>query len=1061
MLIQKVSHGLSETYSRILAAYYSMAAVRLLVVIIMGISAAAVFAAAPVPVSTSTLVVEGVKVHPAMALTPESVKRGRENYRKFDWAKEIGDELTSTASVWLSRDAEWIKKHMPGKAACFAYGFAGCPECGGKTGIWAAADCSFEEPGKVKCSGGHTLPNEKYPDAGTGYKGPDGRMHYFVGTYNAWAIEKFIYGAYELAYAYSLTGDERYAERCAEILDSVADIYPTCTIGSWDYPETRPGQNSGRFNRPQYQVGRVLIPLSDMYDQIFHCAALQEPSVRAGMTRAENIEKNMLLDGARYCYEKSFNFGGLTNGSADYIKGAMVVGLVLGIPEYVKWAVDGPYGIRSMLANNIGRDGTYYETATGYSYYTRFIYRGYAEYLRNYRGSAYPEGVDLYEDARFRDFMLMLNLKTQIGGGIPSYGDAAPVTAEWEVKETPFEKYDFECLEYLRLRATDPEEKKKLTRLSDWLSDGTPEKYYAASASAKWFLFNAEPLEETDKAGIGSAKESILKSSILGQKGMAFLRVGEDADSQGVMLRYGPALNHANFDDLNFTYHALGHDLTYDLGYALASAHVYSGWSKQTASHQLVVVDEKSQGAEAAPTGGELRAFWSGNNTAAVEASAPGAYRSQGVEEYGRTMFLVDDGMTTEAGGVPYLVDIFRVSGGSKHDSFTHAPGRDVKYGGVEVGEATSSSLAGEGMEWGDKILVDGDVAGQPNKPYWVAPPGNGYGFLMEPQELKPEGKSWWAEWKLGESDDKVKIWFPEKVNEKALTAWGPGILHNLPDAQYVVRRREPESGRSVFVTVWEPYAKESSIAAVDHLVFDEKKTSWPAVAVKVTHKHGRVDLVYSSADEQMRRLGKVEVAGRLARVSSKDEKVTLAEGLGVISLKVDGQVLADGVAAGYRGKVTDLDVNGGVVFTDAEVPKDVEGLMVTFSNPGYSRSTAYTVKSVEPSSKGTVLKLTEEFVLGRGVVDEVNETSRTITSLVSHEYVRGVNRKGDSEFFKGKRIATAGGADARVVKAALGQPLVLTVDDVVGFKAGDAFVYEDVQVGDGFEILIPTGLRR
>ena len=33
-----------------------------------------------------------------------------------------------------------------------------------------------------------------------------------------------------------------------------------------------------------------------------------------------------------------------------------------------------------------------------------------------------------------------IELETQIGGGIPSYGDAAPVVADWEVKETPFEK---------------------------------------------------------------------------------------------------------------------------------------------------------------------------------------------------------------------------------------------------------------------------------------------------------------------------------------------------------------------------------------------------------------------------------------------------------------------------------------------------------------------------------------------------------------------------------------------------------------------------------------------
>ena len=71
------------------------------------------------------------------------------------------------------------------------------------------------------------------------------------------------------------------------------------------------------------------------------------------------------------------------------------------------------------------------------------------------------------------------------------------------------------------------------------------------------------------------------------------------------------------------------------------------------------------------------------------------------------------------------------------------------------------------------------------------------------------------------------------------------------------------------------------------------------------------------------------------------------------------------------------------------------------------------------------------------------------------------MHRKGDSEFFKGKRVVTRNGkAGARVMKAGVAQPLVLTVDDVRGFKPGDEFVYEDVQVGDTFEILQQDGGR-
>ena len=145
--------------------------------------------------------------------------------------------------------------------------------------------------------------------------------------------------------AYSLTGDERYAEQCSVILDAIAEIYPTCTKGSWDYPSSPP---SGRLARPWYQAARVLAPIVDDVDQIWNSPAMLEPSVVEGMTRRENIVTNMLKDGAWYCYVESLK-GGLNNGEADYIRGSLAVGCLLGMDEYVDWAVDGPYGIRAMI----------------------------------------------------------------------------------------------------------------------------------------------------------------------------------------------------------------------------------------------------------------------------------------------------------------------------------------------------------------------------------------------------------------------------------------------------------------------------------------------------------------------------------------------------------------------------------------------------------------------------------------------------------------------------------------------------------------------------------------
>ena len=61
----------------------------------------------------------------------------------------------------------------------------------------------------------------------------------------------------------------------------------------------------------------------------------------------------------------------LNNGVADYQRGHMVVAAAMGISEYMKFAVDGPFGLRNMLENNIDCDGQYYETSSGYAEHVR------------------------------------------------------------------------------------------------------------------------------------------------------------------------------------------------------------------------------------------------------------------------------------------------------------------------------------------------------------------------------------------------------------------------------------------------------------------------------------------------------------------------------------------------------------------------------------------------------------------------------------------------------------------------------------------------------------------
>jgi len=127
----------------------------------------------------------------------------------------------------------------------------------------------------------------------------------------------------------------------------------------------------------------------------------------------------------------------------------------------------------------------------------------------------------------------------------------------------------------------------------------------------------------------------------------------------------------------------------------------------------------------------------------------------------------------------------------------------------------------------------------------------------------------------------------------------------------------------------------------------------------------------------------------------------------------------------------------------------------IVFDNPAYSRNTAYRIESAASAGPGAwTLQLTETTVLGKGVVSEINETSRTLISAMTHEYLRPANRRGSTRYMDGKRIVREDGKIATVTSTTHVHPLQVRVDDVDGFEVGDVFYYEDLQPGDTFEVI-------
>ena len=854
--------------------------------------------------------------HPTVYVTPDDVARARRNAADTAWGKTTAAGIVSQADGWLEQDDEYWLQFLPPPGACYAYGFTGCPICGASFGTWGGARCRWDLPGKTTCAKGHVLPDSAHPDDGTGYVGPDGRSHYFLGIWHAWVTEKWTRNALPpLAHAYALTGDERYAERAAFLIDALASIYAESTSGSWDYPSRPP---SGRFNRPWYQTARNLVVFVEAYDLIYASKTLEKPSLRptleasfppgptpqqravgtkdakgeswAGMTRRENVDLNLMRNSAHYCYAKTFG-GRLHNGHADYMRGALAVGALLGIPEYAHNSVESPYSIYAMLANNCDRDGRYYETALGYALHARSLYLTFVEPLRNWRCAKYPEGVDLFADPRMRSFYHLPDLVMQTAGHSPNFGDAGPDNRIRHQRPAPHSATDYAYAERLYAGCSGSA-RDEFGRILMFLAKGDVARARARSNLQRWLLYHAEPVSSDTPADLPpDFTRRVFGSWLLGQKGIGILRDGREEDAQAALLRFGPSLNHGDLDDLGLIYYGKGWQLTYEIGYGLGSTHTQVGWGSQTVSHALVTVDETSQGGRGRAAANDVRGGSGGSvhlfahlpSVKIMEADSPLSYARLGVTEYRRTVVLVG------AGADQYLVDLFRVRGGGQHDYGVGVQTQEAVLHGLELGAEEEGSLAGVEHAWGEKIGLDGDVIGCPNQPYWNPPPGNGYGFFYDARRGRT-GEAFCTEFVLGgRNDGRFRLHALPEAEREVILAKAPGLYPQHHKATYLILRNRGVGGvgaASAFACVMEPYARDL-----------REEGTWGSVELWGMLKGSRGQVKHKPTLDVVLLLGTgagdyVEFAGEAAHPGDYEvaARILQAPSYGTVSLRVDGE---------------------------------------------------------------------------------------------------------------------------------------------------------------------------
>ncbi len=802
------------------------------------------------------------------------VNRARENIARHPWAAAIRDRIVKAAEPWLamSDDELWALQFGPKITRSWMVWSNGhCPACKQGVPMYNWEVDALRRPWKMRCphcrelfpkndfgafyrsgldehglfdparADRKLLFNAEHPepadplhkfgvDDGEGYVEGEKRWR-FIGAYLIYGQWKqaIVGGMRKCAEAYVVTGDPRYAHKAGVLLDRAADVYPSFDFKAQGlvYEQPIAAGYVSVWHDACWETREMVLTYDMILPALVKDAGLQE--FLAGKARQyklenpkasladvrRNIEERILIDCQKNRAKITSNYP-QTDITIAFAKTA------LGWPEN-RDEVGAIIG--EVINRTTAVDGTSGEKGT--SGYSAMAIQGLANLLAMYArvDPGFLPGMFARTPRLHGAFRFHMNAWC-LQRYYPSCGDSGSYCA-------PVDKYVsvglagaagmnpsmYRFLWDLYQQTGDHRFVQALYHGNGGKLDGLPHDLFAEDPRA----FQEDVRKVIDEFGTRIQLPSVNNT----QWRLGLLRSGKDEDERVLWLDYDSGGRHAHSDGMNLGLFARGLDLMPDFGYPPVQ---YGGWGAPRAqwymrsmAHNTVVVD----GADTRSASGRTLLWADGRQVHAIVAACP---EMIGGGRYERTAALVD-----LCGKDFYVLDIFRVAGGSDHSKFFRSHFGSISTQGVPDTPARLFPAVPHMRNW----------------------------------RGGPAGPGWSVDWKI---EDRLKL-LPGPADlhvrytdltaqaqaytgESWVSVCKNGFTSNDDSwVPHVVCRRQASSAplASTFVSVIEPYDEAGRIVHIRRLALESSAGEPPGdsdVAVELAYADGRRDLIVSSGAE-------------------------------------------------------------------------------------------------------------------------------------------------------------------------------------------------------------------